>query len=336
MNTSDINAREPDPRPGRVALRNPVVVVAAVALPMSIGIAAMIALSSSSLPDPIASHFDVTGRPDGKMSIAAITILTGWLPIVIGVATAATLATTRRVESARFAPVLAVFLASMLALIGIVTAAVNDGASTWQEAESIGGAQLLLVIAVPLVAMGLVARILVKVVLEPPHSGRVLPSAGLVPGQHATWTVSVSTRWLRAIALCFVVFGAWLQWVLTGPVGFVLVVIALPILVLASYRVTVDARGLRIGLGPFGTPTLRFPIEEILAAEAIDLRPSEWGGWGYRGSVKLIRRAALVSRAGEAIRLELTEARQFAVTCDDAVLGAGVLNDLIAARATAS
>jgi hypothetical protein len=45
-----------------------------------------------------------------------------------------------------------------------------------------------------------------------------------------------------------------------------------------------------------------------------------------------MRRAAIVLRAGQGIRLELDGDRTLVITVDDAELGAGVINDLIAAN----
>jgi hypothetical protein len=69
-------------------------------------------------------------------------------------------------------------------------------------------------------------------------------------------------------------------------------------------------------------------LEQIVGASVIDLKPREWGGWGYRGSRRAFGRAAVVLRAGPAIRLDLTDRRTFAVTVDDAATGAGLVNDL--------
>jgi hypothetical protein len=41
------------------------------------------------------------------------------------------------------------------------------------------------------------------------------------------------------------------------------------------------------------------------------------GGWGYRGSLKLFRRAALATRRGEALEIQLIGKRRFIVTVDN-------------------
>jgi hypothetical protein len=95
-------------------------------------------------------------------------------------------------------------------------------------------------------------------------------------------------------------------------------------------RVSVDARGLRIRYGLLPWPVTSVPLHDMRRVERIDLRPLDWGGWGYRGSRKAFRRAAVVLRGGDAIKLQLTDGSEFAVTVDDAATGAGVLADLLA------
>ncbi|MGO9672471.1 MAG: hypothetical protein ACLPS1_28540, partial [Streptosporangiaceae bacterium] len=72
-----------------------------------------------------------------------------------------------------------------------------------------------------------------------------------------------------------------------------------------------------------------YPLPRITAAERIDLKPMQWGGWGYRGSRTAFGRAAVVLRGGDAIRLRLTDGSEFAVTVDDAATGAALLTDLL-------
>jgi hypothetical protein len=42
----------------------------------------------------------------------------------------------------------------------------------------------------------------------------------------------------------------------------------------------------------------------------------QMGGWGYRGSLKLLRQAAVVTRGGDALDVRLTGKRRFIVTVD--------------------
>jgi hypothetical protein len=95
-------------------------------------------------------------------------------------------------------------------------------------------------------------------------------------------------------------------------------------------KVTVDVRGLQIRYGVLPRPVTSVPLDDIRRAERIDLVPLQWGGWGYRGSRKAFGRAAVVLRGGDAIKLQLTDGREFAVTVDDAATGAALLADLLA------
>ena len=97
-------------------------------------------------------------------------------------------------------------------------------------------------------------------------------------------------------------------------------------------RVSVDVRGLRIRYGLLPRPVTSVPLGDIRRVERIDLAPLEWGGWGYRGSRKAFGRAAVVLRSGDAIKLQLTDGSEFAVTVDDAATGAALLSDLLARR----
>lgn len=99
---------------------------------------------------------------------------------------------------------------------------------------------------------------------------------------------------------------------------------------MTSIRVSADQRGLIVRWGPLGWPTTNVPLADILRVEAIDVRPLESGGWGYRGSLRLLGRAAIVLRAGPGLRLDLRSGRKLTVTVDDPQTAAGLLNDLIA------
>lgn len=75
-------------------------------------------------------------------------------------------------------------------------------------------------------------------------------------------------------------------------------------------------RGLEIVYGPGGFVRQVFEPGEVEGAYARNLSFAEMGGWGYRGSLRLIRRAALVTRRGDALELELSRRRRFIVTVD--------------------
>jgi hypothetical protein len=102
---------------------------------------------------------------------------------------------------------------------------------------------------------------------------------------------------------------------------FVIGLVPLGLFVFAFWRieVIVDDTALAVRYGLAGWPVQRITLDRVRRAQAIDLQPIDWGGWGYRGSLKLRKKAAVVVRKGPALRLELDEDLvELAITVDDA------------------
>jgi len=157
----------------------------------------------------------------------------------------------------------------------------------------------------------------------------VTRAGGPAAGERAAWTGRAHLAWWLPLVL--IAIGAVLVVSARGVAGALPVVLLLLVyLAFGWIRVSVDTRGLRIRYGVLPWPVTSVPLDDIRQAERIDLRPLEWGGWGYRGSRKAFRRAAVVLRGGDAIKLQLSDGREFAVTVDDAATGAAVLTDLLA------
>jgi hypothetical protein len=106
-----------------------------------------------------------------------------------------------------------------------------------------------------------------------------------------------------------------------GIVG-VLVALVLCFALLMSIRVVVRVtetpagRALVVVYGVRGLVRQIFLPEEIVSVSIRRLSP--WvGGWGYRGSLKLFHWAAVVTRLGDALQVDLTGGRRFCVSVDD-------------------
>lgn len=114
-----------------------------------------------------------------------------------------------------------------------------------------------------------------------------------------------------------------------GPIrwiGLVLVVAGLVLLGFSSLSVVLDDEALNLAYGPFGWPRQRFDRSSIVSASAVQVQPMRWGGWGYRGSLRLFGRAAVILRAGPGLRILLDNDREFVVTVDDPETPAAALN----------
>ena len=84
-------------------------------------------------------------------------------------------------------------------------------------------------------------------------------------------------------------------------------------------------RALEILYGPGGIVAQRFAPGEIVSASVGAAPVLRMGGFGYRGSLRMFRRAALITRPGEALVVELVGGRRFSVTVDDAASFAAAL-----------
>jgi hypothetical protein len=102
---------------------------------------------------------------------------------------------------------------------------------------------------------------------------------------------------------------------LLGPV---LITTFLVLSVKVEVRVLGDdtGRSLEVTYGG-GLVRQRFGAADIIAARAVSLSWWQLGGWGYRGSLKLMRYAALATRRGAALELTLGGGRRFVVTVDE-------------------
>jgi hypothetical protein len=107
-----------------------------------------------------------------------------------------------------------------------------------------------------------------------------------------------------------------------------IVVVVLGILIVSMFRwvVRVDSTGLTIR-SAIGWPRVGVPLEEVVRADVIQVRPlRDYGGWGLR--VGRGGRVGVILRSGEAIVVQRTGGRSVAVTVDEAATGAALLNAL--------
>jgi uncharacterized membrane protein len=296
----------------------PALLLAAIALP--------IPLMADSLPDPIATHWGLDGRPDGSADPTALWLsVTGVWLVLWGV-----LAIRARKGGRMPEAVLVLALGGFLAALMAITVAANDGAATWREAGEVGLPEVLLAVGGGLLLGG------VAVLLE---RGRGRDDAagapgaatiGLGAGEHAVWVGHASSPGMALggslAALGLAAGGLFAD----GAAGWILivsaVVVALALTWLSIVRVTASERGVRIAFGPFGVPSKHMPLDRIERAEATEIEPLRWGGWGYRWAGP--GRSAVVVRRGPGLVLDLRDGRRFAVTVDEPEPAAGLLNDL--------
>ncbi len=269
------------------------------------------------LPDPVATHWGVDGAPNDRLPLIVVPLLQVGL---IGLALFTT--SLFRVEGEPTAEAFA-----MVGLIGGLGLALNTSlvylnwdAPTWDQAGDFAWWQLLLVLAGVFVgglAGNSLGRRLAPVREALDTDGPVLEVS---PGERVSWVGQTSVRWplllLGGAALVYLMVPGWGMWL-----GAVFVILGLG---LTHVEANVNNQGLIVRLG--GIPVRRIDLAELSSARAIDLEPTEWGGWGWRAAPN---GSAIVLRRGDALELTFRGGRRFAVTVDDAATGAALLNGLL-------
>jgi hypothetical protein len=289
----------------------------------------------SDLPPRLATHWDLLGRADGSQTrltaflssaVPAVLLVLAWLGSVLGRARSGDVdgQDGQHGPDRRDGFWLAGlgFLAGLLAGLSATTAGANRGVTSWPQADL--GVWWLAALGLAVACAWLGAAIERR--LRPGGATDGPPPEGidLAPDELVAWsgTAAASDRLRLALVVVPPAFGLWLHVNLVVPLALVLLA------ALGSVRVTAGAHGLRVRPGVLRWPAVHLPLARIVRADAIDLRPLRWGGWGYRGSLRFLRRAAWVVRRGPGLRVELTNGDVFAVTVDHPDQAAAVLNGL--------
>jgi hypothetical protein len=283
-------------------------------------------LLADRLPDPLASHWDASGEPDGTVGL--------W-PLTTGVAAAVLAAWALLMRQARVRGRLRLTVApfswaaaTFVATLHVSTLLANLDAASWRAAEL--PLWWVLVTLATAVAAGFAAHALERGrPVAPATPPRDAATIGLRPGEQAVWSARVQSRW-ALVAAAALAAGLVLVAVLSGP-WWLAVVGPLAGLVTASLSeivATADRRGLTIAYGPLGWPRQTVPLEQIDSVESIDIDPWRVGGWGYRKVPRRPGVTAIVIRAGEGIRVRRRDGRELLVTVPDATTAAGLLNDI--------
>ena len=147
-----------------------------------------------------------------------------------------------------------------------------------------------------------------------------------------TWVGAARGRGMEAAGLGMLAAGVVSLVTQTRAVAPVLLLAGLVVRMAARVRVTIDDSGLTADASRWSWPRVQIPLDDIDAVTSMHVNPWRWGGWGYRGSLRVLRRAAWVVRAGPGLRLDLRDGRRFVVTVDDAPTAAAALGRRLTPR----
>lgn len=278
------------------------------------------------LPDPVASHWGLSGVPDASLPRVADTavVCVAAAAVAYGPIVAARFPMPR--SQARLLVGAAGFGSVLLAGVRIASVRANLDAPTWEAASALSGWSVLVALAAALLA-GLVGALAAGSRPDlPPPVTEAPDRVTVAPGEAVVWVGGASGRKLVVVSALLLV-GAALAVVFAPPEPRTILVVVLPVVALAvaafgQVRVTAGPRGLTVACGWLGWPRLRVPIEDVADVVVEDVAPMSYGGWGLR---QVPGATAVVVRRGEGLRIERRGGRAFVVTVDDAARAAGVL-----------
>ena len=294
----------------------PVVAVLATAvLPLLVG---------SRLPDPVAIHWGLDGRPDGSAPALLDAVLLAVLTALVTLLPAVAAARGGR-ATARTMLMLSHGMGVFLLQLRWLTLERNLDVAVWTEAGSLSLLDLLLalLVALPFGALGwwLGGRH-----PEPLPSIRRIVRQELPSDGALVWVGRQGWPVARVAGPLLVAAGALVTGVRTAPetlvLGGTLVLVGLLLWWGTSITVATGPAGLKVRFGPLGWPVIRVPLAAVEHVAVEDVEPLAYGGWGYR-IVPGVR--AVVIRRGVALRVQRAGRPDLLVTVDDAATAAGVL-----------
>lgn len=287
----------------------------AVALPL---------LAWSELPDPVAIHWGLDGRPDGSASLVVDVVL---MAVLIGLVALLPLVAVLRGDRATARTMLALShgMGAFLAVLRWRTVELNRGVDVWTEAGSLTllDIALLLVAAAPFALLG---WWLGGKHPELPQSLHTVAPLPLPADGQLVWVGRQSWSVARVLGPALVAVGGLVTAVRVAPetliLGATLMLVGVLLWSATSIAVAAGPAGLKVRFGPLGWPAVRVALADVERVEVVDVEPLAYGGWGYR-IVPGVR--AVVIRRGVGLRIGRRARPDLIVTVDDAATAAGVL-----------
>jgi hypothetical protein len=273
------------------------------------------------LPGSMATHWSLSGEPNGSMPPLVGLSLLGGIFVAMVYSVHRVLRRTPEEGPSLVAGLLAV--GALLAGVSWMSVLANRDRASWDQADEVGVVQIGLLLAITMI-VGFAGWMLAGG--NAPgrtRSGGVAPTLDVADPGSAVWSGRGSGKVLTGLGLVAIVVGV----VLWGWSALVLVLIGLVILAFSEVRVTVGPHGAVVSLGWWGFPSWTVPMASIVRAEVETVSPMAYGGWGYRLRPGV---RAIIVRGGESLRLVRDDAPDLVLTVDDATTGAGLINAMLA------
>lgn len=289
------------------------------------------------LPDPIAIHWGISGKPDGYGTM--------WTPFIGTLLCALVLPCLMALQvfkgirrgdvgpTYRFAAAASAGFSAFFATLFAWTTGMQTDIASWRESPSVLPALVgALVVAV---VVGIGGWLIQPAVTEHAARYRKVEPITLRRDERVAWLASTTMSRLSMTILLTVLTGlgvgavaAWMvgtestAWLLTGTAVLVAILIATS----AAFHVHVDKTGLLVH-SVAGFPKFRVPLAQITEVAVTDVNPiGQFGGLGLR---KARGKFGVILHAGEALVVTRTNGRQFVVTVDGAASAAELLEALV-------
>lgn len=274
------------------------------------------------LPDPLAIHWGASGAADGSADLettVAVTTGLGLGGVALLLVVGATLLSRPRLLRGWMTGLGALVALAPSSLV--LTLLPNLGAASWRDAE-IAAWHLSLVLLIPAAIAALAWFAAARPARLSAIAPGIPPDAPVAVSREpfAERQVLRGLGWVAAAAL--VVFAGLGAVAGLALLGFGLVLAAV-VAWLSVYRYRVTDAGLAVGFGPVGPLRRQVPVSEIEGASVVEMRPAQWGGWGYRTNGS---DWAVVLRKGPGCRVALAGRRSLSLTSDRPAELAGRVN----------
>lgn len=262
-------------------------------------------VTQRSLPDRVAVHWGLSGRADSFVSPWVAWVVTGGVGGLAALLTLLMVAAGSGSRARRPLVGAGLFVAVLFSGLSVLITVANGGG---------GAPQLSSLGVVVVIALCLILPVILAA--PPSKSGRLewtitKPAAGVL------WRGRSRSRFAIPLFLIFFVAGVAVgTWNIA--LGMVIALAGLTMLVFVGIQVEISRDAVRVRYsGSLRWPASRIPIDDIAQVSAIDIAPLRYGGWGYRGSLRLFGRAAVTLRRGPGLRFALRDDHVFMVTVDD-------------------
>ena len=275
------------------------------------------------VPDPMATHFDADGNPDGfSAPITSIALIAGInLVVIIAVAVALRLKFLTGPQG-RFLSGSAAFTVVLISVLQIELFKSQTSLTVATDA--------LLPMSIMGMAFGFatIAGLSIGLVPTPAPSAThdTAPEQSPKPStpDDLTWrSVEMMHPGVQLVVLLAIAIV--IGFVSLAPGWISLVIAGLTVLLVIAtwgWRLRIDETGFSYA-GFLGFPRGNIPHAAIASAEVTEIRPGQWGGWGWRVSAT---GTGLITRAGAGVRITRTNGKVLEASTQDAATAVTLIN----------